>query len=388
MGLCPKCGASEFVPDADVMDTWATSSISPQICATLLEPFGISPEQFEARYRPMTLRPNAHDIIRTWDFYTIVRSLYHTGEIPWTDVLISGWGLDTSGKKISKSKLKAADDPTPTLDLWSADAVRYWATGARTGADTYINDDVLKNGQRLTTKLWNAARLALSQMGGYRPTASPPAGLTPTDRWLLSRLAQVISRSTRAMEEYEFATAKGDTERFFWAELCDNYLELVKARLYGDETSAATNGHTPGGREAALYTLYSAVLTVVKVLAPFMPHITEEVYTLGFAATDGSSSVHVSLWPVAHPSWPDSEADKFGETIVIIAEGARRWKADRKKSVGAPLASLTITCPSDLLPALEASVTDLKSVTCAQSIAFRPGDILTVEIEAAEVLPA
>ncbi|HET7770451.1 MAG TPA: valine--tRNA ligase [Chloroflexota bacterium] len=383
-GTCSKCGGTELSPDPDVMDTWATSSVSPQICATLLEEFGITPEQFEQRYRPMTLRPNAHDIIRTWDFYTIVRSLYLTGEIPWADVLISGWGLDAAGKKISKSKISAADDPTPTLEQWSADAVRYWATGARTGADTYINDEVFKNGQRLTTKLWNAARLALSQLGDYRPAAAPPSGLLPTDRWLLSRLAQVIARATRSLDEYEYAAAKLETERFFWAELCDNYLELVKSRLYGDETSVATNGAASAGREAAQYTLYHAVLAVLKLLAPFMPHITEEIYTQGFATADGASSVHVAKWPVAHAAWPDAEADKVGEALLAIAEGARRWKADRKLSVAVPLASLSITCPAALHPALEACLPDVKSVTKAQTIALRAGDEIALEIEPAE----
>src|SRR5688572_10714892 len=366
------------------MDTWATSSVSPQICATLLEEFGITPEQFEQRYRPMTLRPNAHDIIRTWDFYTIVRSLYLTGEIPWTDVLISGWGLDAAGKKISKSKISAADDPTPTLEQWSADAVRYWATGARTGADTYINDEVFKNGQRLTTKLWNAARLALSQLGDYRPTAAPPDGLLPTDRWLLSRLAQVITRATRSLDEYEYAAAKLETERFFWAEFCDNYVELAKSRLYGDEAVGMSNGASSAGRQAAQYTFYQAVLAVVKLLAPFMPHITEEIYTQGFATTDGASSVHVAKWPLAHAAWPDAEADKVGEALLAIAEGARRWKADRKLSVAVPLASLSITCPAALHPALEACLPDVKSVTKAQTIALRAGDEIALEIEPTE----
>ncbi|HEU5318861.1 MAG TPA: valine--tRNA ligase [Chloroflexota bacterium] len=385
---CPKCGATEVTPDADVMDTWATSSVTPQICATVLEPFGISPDEFEARFRPMVLRPNAHDIIRTWDFYTIVRSLYHTGEIPWTDVLISGWGLDSSGKKISKSKLKAADDPTPTLEQWSADAVRYWATGARTGADTYINDEVFRNGQRLVTKLWNAARLALSQMDGYVPSPTPPVSLLPTDRWLLSRLAQVIDRATRSLEDYEYAAAKSETERFFWAELCDNYLELAKSRLYGDDPAAGGNGRAGAGREAAQYTLYYAVLSVVKLLAPFLPHITEEIYLQGFAKTDGATSVHVSRWPESHPSWADLAADAVGEVLLAIADGARRWKSDRKVSVGAPLGAVTITAPADLHPALDACLADLRSVTRAQSISFRPGDALALDIQAAQPQPA
>lgn len=221
---CESCGGTTFDPETDVMDTWATSSVTPQICSTLLEPLGISPAEFDRRFRPMNLRPNAHDIIRTWDFYTIVRSLYMGDEIPWTDVMIAGHALDPAGKKISKSKLKASDDPTPILEQLSADAVRYWAAGVRTGGDTLLSEETIKNGGRLVTKLWNAARLVLPHLDGYVPPAAPPPGLTPADRWLLARLHGTIRRATAAMEEYSFSAAKTDVERFFWAELCDNYL--------------------------------------------------------------------------------------------------------------------------------------------------------------------
>ncbi|MGH2366642.1 MAG: valine--tRNA ligase, partial [Chloroflexota bacterium] len=222
---CPACGAKDFDPDPDVMDTWATSSVTPQLCGTLLEPFGISPQEFDRRYRPMTLRPNAHDIIRTWDFYTIVRSLYLTGDIPWTDVLIHGHALDPSGKKISKSKLKTAEDPTPMLEQFSADAVRYWAASVRTGGDTNLSEEVFRNGSKLVTKLWNASKFALAHLDGYRPPEALPETLNATDRWLLARLHEVVRRTTAAMEAYEFATAKSEVERFFWSDLCDNYLE-------------------------------------------------------------------------------------------------------------------------------------------------------------------
>src|SRR5207249_9698762 len=233
-GRCAGCGGTALDPDTDVMDTWATSSVTPQLCGTLLEPLGVNPEEFDRRYRPMTLRPNAHDIIRTWDFYTIVRSLYLTGDIPWTDVLISGHALDPSGKKISKSKLKTAEDPTPMLEQFSADAVRYWTTTVRTGGDTLLNEEVFRNGSKLVTKLWNSAKFALQFLPGYQPPEAPAAGLNATDRWLLDRLAGVIDRATAAMDEYEFAAAKADVERFFWTDLCDNYIELAKSRLYGD----------------------------------------------------------------------------------------------------------------------------------------------------------
>jgi valyl-tRNA synthetase len=405
---CPDCGGRDFVPDTDVLDTWATSSLTPQICGTLLAPLGISEEEFDRRFRPMTLRPNAHDIIRTWDFYTIVRSLYLTGEIPWTDVLISGHALDPTGKKISKSKLKAADDPTPTLEQWSADAVRYWTASVRTGGDTNLNEEVFRNGQRLVTKLWNSAKFALQFLEDYQPPADPPATLNASDRWLLARLAEVIQRATAAMEEYEFATAKAEAERFFWTDLCDNFIELAKSRLYGDSVrggaSTATShpaGATAGGaradgdasgngpagrgapREGARYTLYHSLLSVLKILAPFMPHITEEIYLAGFARTDGARSIHVSRWPQVHPAWISPDAARAGQAIIEVTEAVRRWKADRQLSVGAPLAALRISAPPDLARVLQDAITDLRSVSRAQAIEVVPspdGDGVAVSI--------
>jgi valyl-tRNA synthetase len=379
--VCTKCGGREFEPEVDVMDTWATSSVTPQLCGTLLQFLGISEAEFDQRFRPMTLRPNAHDIIRTWDFYTIVRSLYLTGDIPWTNVLISGHALDPSGKKISKSKLKGADHPTPMLEQFSADAVRYWATSVRTGGDTNLSEEVFRNGSRLVTKLWNAAKFGLSLMQDYHPSAEPPDGLNATDRWLLARLAQVIRRATQSMEDYEFATAKAEVERFFWADLADNYIEMVKARLYGDAGGAGQNGQA--GRAAGQYTLYHAVLSVVKILAPFMPHIAEEVYQQGFASTDGAVSVHIARWPEAHASWGDAEAERIGQAILEVAEGVRRWKSDRKVSVGAPVTHLTVTCPENVRQALEDAVVDLRSVTRAEAIAFQTdGEAVSVDIRA------
>ena len=221
-----------------------------------------------------------------------------------------------------------------------------------------------------------------------RATTRPKRHLSRSRRPIAgcsSRLAHVIRRATNALEDYEYARARDEVEKFFWTELCDNYLELVKARLYGDASSATTNGHAPAGREAAQYTLYHTVLAVLKMLAPFMPHITEEIYLHGFAATDGASSIHLAQWPEAPESWANAEADAIGEAILGVAEGARRWKADRQLSVGAPVALLTVKAPANVLPGLEAAAIDLRSVTRAQEIAFQSGgEAVTLEIEAAE----
>lgn len=372
---CPACGGSAFVPETDVMDTWATSSMTPGICATLLEPLGVSPDEFDRRYRPMSLRPNAHDIIRTWDFYTIVRSLQLTGEIPWTSVMISGHALDPKGKKISKSKLTVAEDPGEMLEQYSADAVRFWAASVRTGGDTLLSEDVFKNGQRLVTKLWNAAKLGLAHLEGYHPPAEPPASLNATDRWLLSRLAATIQRATLLLDDDEFAAARSEVERFFWADLCDNYLELVKFRLYGDA------GASEADREGARYTLSHALLAVLKLFAPYLPHVTEEIYLAGFA--EGAPSIHVSRWPASHPAWESLEAERIGQAMIEVVEAVRHWKAERQLSVGAPIDVLTVRCPEELQPALTTALLDLRSVTRANRIVLVPTPDAAIVIEIA-----
>lgn len=375
---CPACGSSGddwFVPDPDVMDTWATSSLTPQICATLVEPFGMSAEDFEARFRPMSLRPNAHDIIRTWDFYTIVRSVYLTGEIPWTDVLISGHALDPSGKKISKSKLKAAEDPTAMLEQFSADAVRYWTSSVRTGGDTSLSEEVFRNGSKLVTKLWNAVRFGSGFLEGYAPPAEAPVSeLNPTDRWLLARLADTIGRATDYLAQYEFAAARIEVEKFFWTDLCDNYLEIAKARLY--------DGESPGAR----YTLHHALLTVTKLLAPFIPHVTDAVYTGAFAESDGHGSVHASRWPQPSAGWTSGNEHSVavGNAILEVTDAVRRWKSDRKLSVAAPLGHIVVRAPVAICDGLREAARDLVGVTRAGTLSVEVGDddAVTVSISA------
>jgi valyl-tRNA synthetase len=364
VSACPNCGGTRFEPDTDVMDTWATSSLTPEICGTLLEPFGVSANEFAVRYRPMTLRPNAHDIIRTWDFYTTVRSLYQRDDIPWTDVLISGHALDPAGKKISKSRLSAAEDPSGTLEQFSADAIRYWATTVRTGGDTLLNDDTIRNGNRLVTKLWNAAKLGLGHLDGYTPPSAAPAGLNATDRWLLARLHETIRRATHAMEEYEFASAKAEVERFFWADFADNYLELVKFRLYGSEAPDEDGS----ARSNAQYVLYHTLKAVIGMFAPFVPHITDEIYKLGFSKIDGHASVHVSPWPIARDAWQSDAALRQGRNVLGVTEEVRKWKSERQLGMSAPLKVVRIEVEPAAAEALAGASLDLRSVTRAGEI--------------------
>jgi len=382
------CGNTDLRPESDVMDTWATSSVSPQIALRMLD----QPELYQ-RLFPMQLRPQAHDIIRTWAFYTIVKSHYHVGSIPWETVMISGHGLDPSGHSIHKSLGNSPIAPDALIARYGADAIRYWACNGSLGADQPINEATMKQGARLVTKLWNASRLLASHLRDeieneklriekdwFRQNNSQFSMLNsqfllPADRALLSWLQYLIARTTASFRTYEYAAGLEATERFFWGTFCDNYLEWVKARLY--DGSGAERG-------AAQATLAYALLAILKLLAPIMPHVTEEIYQqLYCAPSDGaidagaSRSIHTSAWPQPVDALIDPSAERVGETLLAITSTARRFKSARKLGLGADLAAITIALEdTELRTALERSQTDLRSVTRARAIAFitTPGE--------------
>ena len=350
------CGGESFTSEHDVMDTWATSSMSPQIVGQWLT----DPALYEQVF-PFALRPQAHEIIRTWAFYTIVKSLYMFDKLPWREVAISGWGLAPEGAgKISKSRGGGPMTPEAMIGKYSADAVRYWAASAGFGKDTIISEERIQAGAKLATKLWNVARLSERVLADYTAPEAPPA-LAPADRWLLARLRQLVERVTSLLSEYDYATAKAEVESFFWAALADNYLELAKTRLY-DTTDPLAEG--------ARYTLRIALLTVLKLFAPFLPYVTEEIYTTLFA--DEYDSIHRSAWPRLE-SLPidrdDDTAMAAGDALVTIATAVRRYKSEHGLSLGRELARLQIATDSaTLADVFQASLTDLRSVTRAATV--------------------
>jgi valyl-tRNA synthetase len=355
------CGNADLRPETDVMDTWATSSVSPQIAAQM---FG-DPALY-ARLFPMRMRPQGHDIIRTWAFATIVKSHYHFGTLPWETLMICGHGLDPAGRSIHKSQGNATIDPAALIARYGADGVRYWACGGSVGTDQVVNEEAMKQGARLITKLWNAARFIAGHLDDQRPTTNdqrePGDELLPADRALLSWLQRLIARTTASFHEYEYAAAKEATERFFWGTLCDNYLEWVKGRLYDSAGEP---------RRAAQYTLYQTLLALLKLFAPIMPHITEEIYAHLFAQHAGARSIHLSAWPRADEALIDAEAERAGEALLALTASVRRWKSARKVGLGAELARLTLaTGDEQLRAALHESAADLRSVTRAREILF------------------
>jgi valyl-tRNA synthetase len=353
------CGSTDFEPEQDVMDTWATSSCTPLIISRWAEH---DPDWF-AQHFPADLRPQAHDIIRTWAFYTIVKSVYHENKAPWRTITISGHGLSSQRSKISKSKEHHEAGPLALIEQESADALRYWATSVKTGHDTPLNLEALAAGRRLVTKLWNASRFAAGRLADLTreqiATEQMPTHLLPTDRWLLSRLAHTIEYATAELARGEYSTARAEVERFFWSDLCDNYLELAKSRLYHEEGPERT---------AAQWTLYQALLATLKMLAPYLPFVTEEIFRQIFRQWETIESIHLSAWPVWRAHWIDTEAEEAGQTLLDALRQVRRYKADQGLSVGAELATFTIKLLRKWYPALQASLVDLKSATRAREI--------------------
>ncbi|GHO84835.1 valine--tRNA ligase [Dictyobacter formicarum] len=357
-GRACRCGATDFEPEMDVMDTWATSSCSPLIIGRWLD----DPAWFRQHF-PASLRPQGHDIIRTWAFYTIVKALYHCDAAPWQEIMLSGHGLSSERTKVSKSKGNGSLDPQAVIEQESADALRYWATSVKPGQDTPFSPESIATGRRLVTKLWNACRFAESRLQDLDASAltTLPSGMLPTDRWLLSRLAQTITFATREFEQGDYAAARMEVERFFWSDLCDNYLELVKSRLYKEEGDE---------RRAAQWTLYHALLGVLKLLAPYLPFITEELYLGLFQQWDGAASIHTAAWPTAPADWVNPEAEQTGKLLLEILRSVRRQKAELGISVGGTLESLRITTGAAGLPILQAACSDLQNVTRARTIQF------------------
>ncbi len=354
-----SCGATDFEPEPDIMDTWATSSCSPLIIARWLD----DPAWF-AQHFPASMRPQAHDIIRTWAFYSIVKSLYHTGDVPWHDLMISGFGLSAERHKLSKSQEHHESGPMEIIEQESADALRYWATAGRIGADSPFSAETIAAGRRLVTKLWNASRFAEGRLAQFNSEETMPETLLPTDRWLLSHLARCIIGATAALEQYEYAAARAAVERFFWSDLCDNYLELAKARLYG----------TPAPEQyAAQWSLYHALFGVLQLLAPYLPYITEEIYQGLFRRWHDDASLHRTVWPSAPAEWIDPVAEELGEMVLEILRQVRRYKAEQGWSVGAALEMLHISVPPEHHTALSRLLVDLQSATRAKQIMLETG---------------
>ncbi|MEN9955898.1 MAG: hypothetical protein RLY34_705 [Actinomycetota bacterium] len=361
--------AGGFIGEMDIMDTWATSSLTPQLAGGWIE----DPEKF-AKVFPYDLRPQGQDIIRTWLFSSLLRGEQEHGQLPWKNAAISGWILDPDRKKMSKSKGNVVV-PAEPIDNHGADAVRYWAASARLGTDAAFDEGQMKVGRRLAIKLLNAAKFALS--------FEVPTGATevtePLDQAMLLALANVVREATGAFENYDHTKALELTEKFFWT-FTDDYLELVKERAYNAEGTA-----TAAQQASAAIALRKALHVMLRLFAPFLPFATEEVWGWW---QKSSGSIHRASWPAAEELTSGIDAGNAGllELASISVGGVRKAKSDAKASMKAAVESAVIEAPAAVLTSLRLLESDLKSVGKIQNLSYAQGEeVAMTQVILAEV---
>ncbi len=349
---------SGFSGESDIFDTWFTSSLTPQIGSH----WGLDAAR-HAKLFPADIRPQSHEIIRTWAFYTIAKALLHEDQIPWKNVLISGWVLDPDRKKMSKSAGNV-QTPLPLIEQFSADGVRYWASSARLGTDTAVDEKVFKIGKRLSTKLFNAGKFVLAQTADVYPISCE------LDRSFAARLRDLVARNTRCFEDFQHAVVLKETESFFWTHFTDTYLELVKHRARAEGAGDAA------GRGSAVAALRLGLDLLLRQLAPFLPYITEEVWSWAFADEKNQQSIHRAPWPgdddfrgIEPPS-----SDASFDVAVACWAAINKRKADAEVSLGRETLRLVIAASPKSLALLEPVLADvLAAARCLDhQLASRP----------------
>ena len=351
-----ECGKAEWEPEHDVMDTWATSSLTPQICCDLVTEKGL-----DDTMSPMNLRPNAHDNIRVWDFYTVVKSLYHFNKLPWTDVMISGYVTSADGSKLSKKSGNNKNSPQDIISQYSADVTRYWANNLSLGKDTCFSLDSFDAGKKLTNKIWNASKFVLSFLYDYTPKETE---LLPMDKWVLEKYKKVYRSFIKNLDRYDISLALNEVERFFW-DFCDDYIELVKRRLYNPDV------YGEKATESAKYSCYYILLGLLKMFAPYMPHITEEIYMDYFAKFEDKASIHVSGYLNLGDEY-DEAMVKCGEEVMSIVSGIRQFKSENKISLKTFIEDLTVTCQNPEF--VKECEVDIKAVGSINNLQVKHGD--------------
>jgi valyl-tRNA synthetase len=351
-----------FIGDPDVMDTWATSSVSPQ----LVTGWERDPDLF-ARTFPMDLRPQAHDIIRTWLFSSVLRAHLENGSIPWRHAAISGWVLDPDRKKMSKSKGNVVT-PMGLLEEYGSDGVRYWAARGGPGVDTAFDVGQMKVGRRLAMKLLNASKFVLANRAAGAPVGDV------LDRGMLSRLAALVAESTRALDDYDYTRALMNTEAFFW-EFCDDYVELVKARRYGDFGAEAAG--------SAATSVETALSVMLRLLAPYLPFVTDEVWSWWQAG-----SVHRAAWPTDAEVEAVSPRDASAEAALLavreLLAGLRKKKSEAKRPMKARISRATVHHETAVIERLKLAERDLAAAAGVARFVWVADTTERLEVEFAE----
>ena len=337
---CGKC-KKEATPEKMVLDTWATSSLTPQITSSLIK---------DKIVIPYSLRPQAHDIIRTWAFYTIVKSYLHEKKIPWENISISGF-VKLEGEKMSKSKGNVVD-PREKMEKHGSDALRYWAAGSKLGEDVNYKEEDLLTGKKFVTKLLNASNFVFMNLKDYK--GQKPKKLEKIDEVFLNRLNKIVKDATSYFEKYEYSKAKSVVEQFFWKDFADNYIEIVKKRVYNGKGNA---------KLSAQYTLYNSLLSIVKMIAPITPFITEEIYQNYFKKYEKDKSIHISKWPEVVKGVKDK--NNLFNVFVNVLGKIRQEKSNAKKSMNS---EIILSLDKNAYGLLKDVLSDLQNVTNAIEI--------------------
>ena len=336
-----------IVPETDVMDTWMTSSVSPLINANWTS---LDQDLTASGIYPMSLRVQAHEIIRTWLFYTMIKSEYHTDSLPWEATMISGWGLNEQGKKISKRSLDQETDkngynrfnPDNLIAKYGADAVRYWAGGAKLGHDLRFSEKEIKRGKAAVTKLWNASRMAFTYMKDfdYANDAISFENRTIEDQWIIAELQKITGEATEYMEKLDYASARNSIDRFFFMSYCDNYLEMIKLRF--QDASQWTDEEIKSTQS----TLFEATRILLGLFAPFTPFVTEELYQAAGKFGEDAVSLHITAWPKPESLHEVTDQNDIEFILWALAE-TRKIRSEQKIGAGAILEVVTLEFADD-----------------------------------------
>jgi len=382
---CPKCNKGSLIPEKGVLDTWFTSALTPDINNDFP-----ANGKLTGKLYPMSMRPQGHDIIRTWVVYSILMGLYRHQNIPWHELMISGHILLKKGEKISKKTGGGKFKPEDLIRTYSADAIRYTMYGASLGRDAFYDEQEAKKGKKLIVKIYNAGKLIISNLQDFTTDSiRSESELEAIDRWIIARSRITAKEMAKEFEQYEYSRARQLFEEFFWKDLCDNYLEIIKGRL------RSTEGSSNAKRASAQYALYHTYLNALKMISPLIPHITEEMYHAefssdgaiiskadsGFFATrEGQKSIHLTSWPSNGGSSLLTKDETRGVELMLaaIAE-VRKYKTSQQLTMGAPLPPIVLKGKAEQKQLLDPFWDDLTFVTRAEEISFQDesGDVTT-----------
>ena len=360
---CTKCGSENIRPEKDVMDTWNTSSLTPYICKELYKKDSnekLSNTFEDDDFIPMGMRPQAHDIIRTWTFYTIVKTILHNKKTPWRDIVISGYVLSSQNEKISKSKGNAPTEPEQLLKLYAPDAIRFWAASGSLGADTAFSEDQIKIGQKLMNKIWNAFKFLNINLENYKEKEFKSGELNVINQWINDRTNIALKNYKSYFEKNESGLALQSVEKLFWQDLCDNYIEIIKDQFFNPEKYPA------GMVEETKATFYSVAYKILQMYAPYIPHITEYLYQQIFLRNKNINSIHLTDLPETEPV--DNENQAKMDMILNIISQVRKLKTEHELSLRTEIKNLKLAVDEKHKDMIKKQIEILKGVCKAENI--------------------